>query len=406
MKHNLNLHKKCLIVILILIVFGRCKKNDQQATDTEQSTYTVEEISALDNLKTATDVTKTTIVLQDGESLDAYLKRVEPTFYNTYLARISNVNRISDFNNLRPIEAVKRLQSLVQGACLYFSNKANFTYPKEADNKPAQTGLKWGHGLKNWKSREKPGDNCTYLIHGFDCSGFVSAAYSLAGVQLLAGSSQQANPTNLENALEVIPEFKDVKVIVVEGSPNPKEFKSGDIIYWYRNGGNTVNHDGIISLQNNGTVAIFQSSGNDNECEKNLSENRGVRIIATENANWFGAGKWGILKILPSLEGTWLLTDNTTPISLHYKFTKTGDGVYTANGSIEVPNADVATLTYDTKTGLTTFKRAQTGGSSMFCKGDFTTGETELLDLTINNVPGAGYYTYPVGTKVKLKLIQ
>jgi hypothetical protein len=349
--------KACILINMSLLL--SCDK-DNDKDDEHNELYTEEQIQILDSKPTLTNVKKENILLPDGENLGTYLRRVEPAFVDKYSLRTSTSNfKLTDYSNLSPIEALKRFQGLLMGAGLYLCDGS-----KHADqgngtvHEPKQEGIAYGWNLKDYTKRLKPDSKCNYMIKGLDCSGFLYNALALANVTYITGGSHdQANAETYQSHLRKVPAFKDVKVVRIDGSPDPAKYKSGDIIYWYKPGTNTVNHIGIIGQLGMGGLALFQSNGNPDDCDNNFFPKRGARIIPVTNPNYFKK-EWGILKVIPDLSGKWQIRQlsascgqlDELPPSI-FTFQKNGEWTYSSKQTIRGINYDVK-IELDPKTGL------------------------------------------------------
>jgi len=160
---------------------------------------------------------------------------------------------------------------------------------------PLQSKIGYSWGAKQYKPKAKPpGDGCycTYKINGLDCSGFIFQIFKQNGINLpqeQCNAATERLPKFLTKYLS--PHFGDFKFEVKDLGPiSINDVRSGDIIYFKNNSGG-VYHIGILFLNDQGNVYIFQSVGQPNRdpksnkiCETNIDENHGPTIKMITNS--------------------------------------------------------------------------------------------------------------------------
>lgn len=171
----------------------------------------------------------------------------------------------------------------------------NVNYKETKD--PAQGRIAYSWGSKQYQLRHKPpgeGDNCTYEVHGLDCSGFIYQVFKMSGVELpveQCRADQERMPGFLHTALEK-QYFKGSPFDVMDmGKLKISEMHSGDLMYFI--GSKGVYHIAIVLTNEQGEATLYQCLGSPNRETTNTN-------ICVSNMN----GKHGILagKLVPEIE--------------------------------------------------------------------------------------------------------
>lgn len=374
-------------MLLIILFSGITCIKDKDDEDTER---VVDEVKAealtteqnafwesQDNIQ----LNSSDIVLPNGLNLDEYLLEMDPDFYNEWNNKSSNSK-----NDLGPQDSKNLLIAKMTKVALFLTNRNNFTFDKEGDNKPAQNGLAYSYGSRIYHLRQlPPAGRCTDEVYGLDCSGFVYQVFLKSGIylDLPTYADLQRQPKTIEDAIIAgYPEITKIKVEDLGKLPSSK-FESGDIIYW-KNANGVAFHIGIVLKKSNGNLAIAQSNGVDNgTCENNYGLNRGPRFsninkaILPKDDGGFG-DDYGIVRINADISGEWKLYlrcngtsidaitfDLTFPTSETNTFTISGTGIdydgspFDCTGSLQYDNSTnvLSGTLYITKPSVSDFYR-------------------------------------------------
>lgn len=307
--------KKSVYLMMILLAFA-CQKERSVDYEDNPEALSQEDVEALDNLPDANFIDFKTLILPNGDYIYDFLLENDPDFINSIIESITL--KSTSLNN--PFEGMGRqkIRNLILSRMTAVShvlvNRSLFQYQEEGAEKPAQNGIAYSWGSKDYSKRQKPPGSksyCTHKIHGLDCSGFVYQVFKSAGINLLSGPANlQRDPETLKNAiLASIPAFEQIKVEDL-GSISSSDFEAGDIIYWLK--GTKASHIGIILKNDSGGLGVYQCNGSpgnsEEDCSKNLGTTRGTRVIELNDPYWFGSSKpYGITRIDAEISGTWHL---------------------------------------------------------------------------------------------------
>ncbi len=348
MKNGLNLG-----LLIILCLFNSCKKGVPDAELSDPEALSSEDAQILDQKKEVDNLDLNSIVLPNEMNVHDFLAEVDPGFLSNWLSnpgglfsekKIRNISHNS-YSILGPQDARNLLIAQLMVISRGLVNRGNFQFPSEGSKAPAQDGLAYSWGGKDHTLRRSPknsGSFCTEMIYGLDCSGFIYQVFKYAGVSIEAGpANHQRNPSVLLKAIQAsIPEFKKIKVEDL-GNLNVVDFEAGDIIYWLRNG--VAQHIGIVLKKVDGSLAVFQSNGvpgsNEEDCAKNLSTNRGPRILELNDPFWFGTLKeYGVTRISAELSGSWELFlrcqgEYSDAIALNLNFETSDNNTFEVDGN-------------------------------------------------------------------------
>jgi cell wall-associated NlpC family hydrolase len=378
-----------LYALLFLILFSgiTCKKdtdNDDQArvVDEVKIEALTPEQNAFWESQENFQLNSGDIILPNGFNIDEYLLEMDPDFYNDWNDKKS-VNTTYD---LGPQDSKNLLIAKMTKVALFLTNRNNFIFDKEGDNKPAQNGLSYSYGSRIYHLRQlPPAGKCSDEVYGLDCSGFVYQVFLKAGIylDLPTYADLQRQPKTIEDAIKAgYPEMTKIKVEDLGKLPTSK-FESGDIIYWKNENGEAY-HIGIVLKDGTGKLGIAQSNGVSNgTCENNYGINRGPRFCNIKKAilpvseNGFG-DNYGIVRINADISGSWKLylrcigttTDAITfdlafPTSETNTFTINGTGIdydgspFDCTGSLQYDNSTntLSGTLYITKPSVSEFYR-------------------------------------------------
>jgi hypothetical protein len=183
----------------------------------------------------------------------------------------------------------------------YLVDDAMHTHPAAGTNSPAQTGLAYSWGSKDYDVRQIPPSASGCMdkkIYGLDCSGMVWAMTRAAGITVQPKYNffveYISDASKWTKAFKASGVYKDLLMKDMGQLPKSK-IKNGDVILWGR-------HVGIYLY---GT--FYQSNGTSRApgCQQNLSPNRGPRAISLSDVmSWGGLGPYKVLRITHEFDFT------------------------------------------------------------------------------------------------------
>lgn len=282
------------------------------------------------------------ILLENGETIEQFLKRTDPGSLNSWGMRVvsQEAARESSINILTPEERKFRFISdmFSEGTRLTDTLLHPFTHNAdvpESEN-PAQFGYSyvWNNDIRT-DIRKKAGD-CPLNLFGVDCSGLVTRMLQRAGVVIPRYLAYQlAQEYTVNTAFLNTQAYKDFPYHYEDKPPSfISQISQGDLIYFMNDAG-SVFHIGVALVPITRTnVYIFQSNGQDvvsgtvdrhgnvvrRGCDVHTPrKGRGPRIIPVNEM--IAISDWSNYRILhlapltidPMLLGDWnLVTENIT----------------------------------------------------------------------------------------------
>lgn len=301
-----------LVLLASFMLFCSCdklfpEKEEEEDYDTgKDPPLTEEEVMALDSLPTI-EIEPSEVILPNGMALDEYMKEMDSLFYNEWNKSISGVVEVG------PRDVKNMLIARMNLVALSLADRSIFTFPSEGDDAPAQYGLAYSYGSKQYMERRKPpAGSCNEKIYGLDCSGLVYHMFTASGVGFPIGpANKQRKTETILNALNTAyPEMKKFKVENLGRLPASK-FQSGDIIYWWN--GIRAYHIGMILKGTSNRLVIAHSTGSSYEpCERNYTWlKRGVCLsdlntLVNSTYNQRFRENYRIVRIQTEISGEWL----------------------------------------------------------------------------------------------------
>lgn len=306
--------KSFFLLVLIWSISGCAKdevspweryQNDQTKTDFSDA-LSLEEDEFLASVPEINSINNANIVLPNGFTISEFL-------HLTDSLNAGSEDRGDPYDNLGPQAAKNRLIAEISKLAEFLVDKKHFDYKEEGPYKPAQYGLGYSYGSRDYTKRYNPRqDNCLNEIYGLDCSGLMYVLFKNANVDL--GKSSIADDQRKKSFLEQkirasIPSLTKIKADEL-GEISTDKFLTGDIIYWTHTGSEKAFHIGIILKQKNGKFGIFQSNGAPDECSKNIAGGRGPRVIELEKVISFfttkkDTPKYNIVRLNADISGKW-----------------------------------------------------------------------------------------------------
>ena len=343
-----------LLLILGILFFITCKKNtDDTLNSLDAESLKSEDVAYIENLSQST-YTASDGILPNGRTVYDFLAENDPTF----LQNLGKTKKtLLDIKTLGTQAKKNLIIARMQAIAVYLTDRTKHTFSSEGSKKPAQIGLAYSYGSKDYKIRQAPpAGSCKEQLYGLDCSGFIYQLAISAGLKFPQGSADtQRKVVTWENAFKANPEYSKLKMQDF-GQLSISELESGDIIYWTEGG--VAKHIGIVLKTANG-LAVFQSNGaSGGTCEKNYGTKRGPRQISLQNLSWFGS-TYGIVRIVADISGEYTAyyrcTGRTTDaLTLKIKFPTNTTGTFQATGTgTDYPGDPINAVfdgTYDKKT--------------------------------------------------------
>jgi cell wall-associated NlpC family hydrolase len=377
--------QRFILITTFLIFINSCKKQDpiysyDQEANSEEG-LTAEEDSILASLQTKI-FKPSEIIFDDGETLEAFIKRTNPgalgtwgmrriasnNFERTELNTNGDISKTFDIQNIQT-DAYKRFYQLLSstGNSIVSNNVKHDAEPDETvtEKKGSQTltitykrPLHFGYGYaynaeKDLSKRKKAGD-CPIKIFGIDCNGLVYWMLFSAGMNIgIMTAADYASEETLNTALATSPSLKAMNMEYVDkGMKWPLDkVVNGDILYFVRKGSTRAFHIGIAVGTNplyiyqsngqnaltkykrkkNGTIEVdangqpkIESTGCDyyTKADKRGPQCEPVADFVTGRGGFFS--NYGVLHLQkkeedPLLFGTWIITNFTaTNSKTHY----------------------------------------------------------------------------------------
>lgn len=292
--------KKSLVTAFLSLFLSSCimdKTSDIVGDELYPDLLTDKQLSVIDTMRSQT-VNLDSIVLPNGAALSVFMHEFDSILAPKFLK-----STIDPYVGISPNQIKSYLVSRFLASGVYLTNRTYFQYPKEGQNKPAQNGLAYSYGAKDYTIRAKPNSGeCKEEVYGLDCSGMVYHLLKSGNLKTAKSISayDQHQPSFLQKALKEFPSMNNLKV-VNRGKLVASSFEAGDIIYWSKLDGEKGSHIGIVLKEFNGSLKVYQSNGTNfskYKCEDNFGLNRGPRTLDLANNYWFSSeSAWEIVRI-------------------------------------------------------------------------------------------------------------
>ncbi|MBN1790624.1 MAG: C40 family peptidase [Bacteroidales bacterium] len=294
-----------LLILLtsIGLMLNTCSKDDELSFEEGlQEEFLSEEVLAFCDDLERVEITTDEILLPNGMSGKEFLELMDVEIDIGLHPKSTSEKSVPEQLNLKNSLLLK-----MATVASFLTTDDNFIYREEGDFKPAQHGLAYSYGQREYKFRKVPPFGaCMEEVYGLDCSGFIHQLFKQAGVtEGLDGTAQDIRQTSrlLKYIKKAYPDLTKLKV-VDRGQIPLSEFCSGDIIYWLKPDGGT-RHIGMIVKNTANELIITQSNGSRSDnYEANFGATRGPcnwKLTDAIHPNGLGTN-YGIVRI--SIEGT------------------------------------------------------------------------------------------------------
>ena len=302
MRHNFL---RLIFIACLFPFINSCKKEIQDPIlppFPEPEEFLVDDIDEVDvdfwAAQPDTTVNLEDVLLDNGVSVKAYLDANDPTF----MQNLPN-GRVSSPHSGSPAKEEQRRLFLSRMLAVgdYLVNDVNHTHPSEGANAPAQTGLAYLWGGKNYTAREssypyikiKPGPpkdtvfaGCTSsLLYGLDCSGFIYTVTTRAFLPPVVPPGL-FSVSGVKDVVKWNDAFRnsgtyDSLIMYDVGQLPPNMLRNGDFIFW-------PGHIGVVV-----GGAIYQSNGtpDSSKCANNTLTTAGPRALSLTQSTINGYGK-------------------------------------------------------------------------------------------------------------------
>ena len=285
------------VVFLLTVSIFSCKKKDSEETVVTPplvipaDTPLTAAQSAFLESATDTFIRLEDIILEDGQDVRSFLEAEDSVFLQTHPSRIGSTNTQSAIYQKKLF--ISRMFAM--GNSLV--KRSNHTHGAGAANEPAQTGLGYSWGSKDYNVRQFPptvvNPGCNSLkIYGLDCTGMIWAMTQAAKLTNIAPKynffvEYIADENKWTDAFKSSADYPSLRMKNM-GQLSESEMKNGDVIFWNSHIGTFLNGK------------FYQSNGNPAgpDCNNNLSSGRGPRMITLSNVlSWGGMGGYKVFRI-------------------------------------------------------------------------------------------------------------
>lgn len=284
--------KFLFIIITVLMSFISCTENDSEVAgpipaDSLDVPLSDDQAAFLETLKD-TVIQLENIFFEDGQNVRSFLESNDPEFLEAYPS-----GRTGETAPRTPWEQKLKFLARMYAMGNYLVDDDHHTYPSAGANSPAQTGLAYSWGSKDYNIRQIPptASGCMSLkIYGLDCTGMLWAMTQAANLTVVPKYNffveYISSAQKWTNAFKASGVYKDLEMKDM-GQLTQNKMKNGDIILWR-------SHIGVYLYG-----SIYQSNGTPNApgCANNLQPNRGPRLIPLAAVLAFGLGSYKVFRI-------------------------------------------------------------------------------------------------------------
>jgi hypothetical protein len=278
-------------VILIVSVFAvtTCRKEPETPGPSKDIPLTVAQDAFLAAVKD-TIIRLEDMILTDGRNVRSFLEQYDPEFLIRYPSGSKN-----GAAELTPFEQKNLFIARMLGAGNYLVEDALHRYDSLSTDKPAQKGLAYLWGGKDFVNRHIPyqgtGECENLMLYGLDCTGMLWSMVKAAGLPPVEPENNFFTATIRDvskwtTAFKASAEFKDLVMRDTGKQIPPDMMEEGDIILW-------ESHVGVYL---NGYV--YQSNGTSlsTDCRRNMLPDRGPRLISADQIAAWGLGDYEVFR--------------------------------------------------------------------------------------------------------------
>lgn len=300
-----------LLYLFILTSSVSCSLFDKEEANSDPDVspsiegdgLSAQDAAILDTAKTKA-LALSKVKLPNGEYLTTWAAKNDSAFFYSHRGQV-----VTGVPESGPLAKKNVLISRLVNASEFFTNPKNHDYKDEGPNKPAQIGLRYAYGQRDWTSRDAANSKkCTQKLHGLDCSGLLYNIFKRAGVEISSGGSvSQFNTASLTKSIQSIDEYKKLSAEELDANTPLSKLQTGDIIFWPN-----APHIGLIIQEV--PLTVVQSNGSsssaENECSRNASPGRGpsAKILLESRNSWLWNGNYAnyrIIRINAEISGKW-----------------------------------------------------------------------------------------------------
>jgi hypothetical protein len=229
------------------------------------------------------------IYFDDGQSVLTFLKNNDPGFLEDY-----PYGRAGRTKALTPFQQKQLFFSRMYVRGYYLADDSEHIHPADGADGPAQTGLAYSWGSKDYNIRQVPPVSSGCMdsrIYGLDCTGMVWAMTQAAQLTVVPKYHffvQYINDAQKwTDAFKASADYKDLEMKDMGELP-PGKIVNGDIIFWN-------SHIGIFLYG-----WIYQSNGTANApgCKQNLLPSRGPRMIRLGEVLNYSLGSYRVFRTI------------------------------------------------------------------------------------------------------------
>lgn len=313
--------KSILVLMMMSLILSNCSNDtddEPQPTpnDPEDGQLTDEQLSYLEAAKD-TVVGLEDVILENGQSVKAFLDENDPEFLREYPS-----GRKRETKELTPQRQKLTFISRMIGMANYLVTDSYHTYESEGPDKPAQNGLAYSWGSKEYKVRQIPpgvtGQCKDKKIYGLDCSGLLWTVTQAANLEVVPKYNffveYITDAKKWTKAFQASTDYKDLEMKDMGQLPKDK-IKNGDIILWKQ-------HVGIYLFG-----AFYQSNGRSGApgCNDNLKPDRGPRLVSLANILSWGLGSYKVFRAIYGADYELTIREEYSQMSLSSPFCRLGN---------------------------------------------------------------------------------
>lgn len=305
MRHHLFI--ACLAVLAITLC--GCAEKVVSPSDGDSPGLSERQMEILDSLPRV-NMTRDQVILPNGISAQKFMDEFDPGFLERYKKYMESTGGNPEgFYKTRaqptgPQDAKNQIIGKMTDVAIYLTDRSEHTKGDSGYRKPAQTGLAYIWGGKNYRVR-KAGRKCDDLLFGLDCSGLFYNIVNAAGIAIPEGNAERQRSVKLwENILKGSKQFEKIRIKDL-GSISTDEIETGDMIYWMNDAG-VATHIGVVLARADGRPAIYQSYGSGETCrEVNDGKERGPCALELKEYWLNKFGRYSVLRLTVDISGQW-----------------------------------------------------------------------------------------------------